>query len=64
MGTYGLPADSFAQQSVEQWETEPAAPVPSDGSSLELRAPSLPVPHDQIVAWQAPVVTVLPIRAI
>ena len=62
MATYGLPADAYAQSDFSQWEPNPPAPV-SSGRSSEPPAASLPVPQEQTVAWQAPVVTVLPIRA-
>ena len=61
MATFGLPADLYAQSDFSQWEPTPPPPVPSGGA--EPPAASLPVPHEQTVAWQAPVVTVLPIRA-
>jgi len=61
MGTYGIPSDVFAQQ-VLHIEQAPSAPV--SGSPAECPGPSASppaVPHDQAKAWEAPVVSVLPV---
>jgi hypothetical protein len=62
MGTYGVPADSFAQQrgiGIEQGPSPPVSVSPAPGPSASPPA----VKHDKAMAWEAPVVTVLPIRA-
>ena len=63
MATFGFPSDSYAQSDIRPG-VEPAPPAP-DAPERASRASdsSLPAPHDQAVAWEAPVVTVLPVRA-
>jgi hypothetical protein len=64
MGTYGFPSDSFAQQRSIQIDQEPSPPVsvsPAGGPGPSASPPA--VSHDEAMAWEAPVVTVLPIRA-
>jgi hypothetical protein len=63
MATFGFPADYFAQSHIRPLrEPAPPAPTASEGSS-QPSASSPPVPHDEATAWEAPVVTALPIRA-
>jgi hypothetical protein len=64
MGTYGFPSDSFAQQRSIQIEQGPSAPVSVSPAGCPRPSASPPaVPHDEAKAWEAPVVTVLPISA-
>ena len=61
MSTFGFPADSFAQSDFRPGgEPAPPAPNPPEGASGPSNSP-LPVPHDKAVAWEAPVVTTLPV---
>jgi hypothetical protein len=66
MGTFGFPSDSFAQQrsiQIEQGGT-PSPPVsvsPAERPGASASPPA--APHDEAMAWEAPVVTVLPISA-
>ena len=65
MGTYGFPSDSFAQQRSISNRTRAVAP-PVSVSPAGCPGPSASppaVPHDEAKAWEAPVVTVLPIGA-
>jgi hypothetical protein len=63
MGTYGFPSDAFAQQRI-QIEQAPAPPVSVSPAGCPVPSASPPaVPHDEAMAWEAPVVTVLPISA-
>ena len=62
MATFGFPADMYAQQRSIQIEQGPSPPVlvsPAPGPSAAPPA----VPRDEAKAWEAPVVTVLPISA-
>jgi hypothetical protein len=59
MGTYGLPADMYAQQLVHI-ELRPSPPV---SVSPEPSASPPASPPAEGMAWEAPVVTVLPISA-
>jgi hypothetical protein len=62
MATYGFPSDSFAQQRNIQIDQEPSPPVSVSSAGRPGPSASPPaVPHDE--AWEAPVVTALPIRA-
>ena len=64
MATTGFPADSFAQQrgiSIEQGPSPPVSVSPAGCPGPSASPPA--VPHDEAMAWEAPVVTVLPIRA-
>ena len=61
MATYGFPSDAFAQQRSIQIEQGPSPPV---SVSPAAPTPSPPaVPHDEAKAWEAPVVTAVPISA-
>jgi hypothetical protein len=60
MGTYGIPSDVFAQQ-VLHIEQGPSPPVSVSPAGPSASPPA--VPHDEAIAWEAPVVTVLPISA-
>jgi hypothetical protein len=62
MGTFGMPSDSFAQQII-QIEVGPSAPVLVSPAECPGPSASPPVPHNEARAWEAPVVTVLPISA-
>jgi hypothetical protein len=62
MATFGMPADSFAQSAiVAREELAPTAPVPPERAAAR-SASSLSVPHDKAARWEAPAVTVLPVR--
>ena len=64
MGTAGFPADLFAQQrgiSIEQGPSPPVSVSPAGCPGPSALPPT--VPHDEAKAWEAPVVTVLPIGA-
>lgn len=63
MGTTGFPSDVFAQQifHIEQGPSAPASVSPAGGPEPSASPPA--VPHDEAKAWEAPVVTVLPISA-
>ena len=62
MATFGVPADSFAQSVVHaREETAPAAPVAPERAEAPSAA-SLSVPRDKATGWEAPLVTVLPVR--
>jgi len=66
MGTFGFPSDAFAQQRSIQIEQGGTPPPPVSVSRAECPGPSASppaVPHDEAKAWEAPVVTVLPISA-
>jgi hypothetical protein len=65
MGTYGMPADSFAQERVSSpWE-----PSPAPEAAAAVPQPAAPQPAALVSAspaggtWEAPAVTVLPLRA-
>jgi hypothetical protein len=64
MATMGFPADSFAQQrgiSIEQGPSPPESVSPAGCPGPSASPPA--VSHDEAKAWEAPVVTVLPISA-
>jgi hypothetical protein len=61
MATMGFPADSFAQQRSIHIEQAPSPPVSVSPAGPSASPPA--VPHDEAKAWEAPVVTVLPISA-
>ena len=63
MGTTGYPSDIYAQ-AVLQIEQGPSPPVSVSPAGCPGPSASPPaVPHDEAKAWEAPVVTVLPISA-
>ena len=57
MGTYGFPADMYAQQRL-QIEQGPSPPVSVSGCPEPSASPPA-----KAMAWEAPVVKVLPINA-
>jgi hypothetical protein len=61
MGTAGFPADSFAQQRGISIEQGPSPPLSVSPAGCPKPSASPPVPQDEAKAWEAPVVTVLPI---
>ncbi|HZN28880.1 MAG TPA: hypothetical protein VFB88_05920 [Xanthobacteraceae bacterium] len=61
MATYGFPSDAFAQQRSIQIEQGPSPPVSVSPAGPTASPPA--VPHDEAKAWEAPVVTVVPISA-
>jgi hypothetical protein len=63
MGTYGIPSDVFAQQ-VLHIEQTPSPPVSVSPAACPGPSASPPaVPPAEAMAWEVPVVTVLPISA-
>jgi hypothetical protein len=63
MGTYGIPSDVFAQQvlHIEQGPSPPVSVSPAGCSGPSASPPAVTL--DEAKAWEAPVVTVLPIGA-
>jgi hypothetical protein len=61
MGTYGVPSDIFAQQ-VLQIDIAPSPPVSVSGCPEPSASPPASPPA-KAMAWEAPVVKVLPINA-
>jgi hypothetical protein len=63
MGTYGYPSDISAQQhlQIEQRPSPPVSVSPAERPGPSASPPA--VPHEEAMAWEAPVVTVLPISA-
>jgi hypothetical protein len=62
MGTMGFPSDAFAQQHI-YIEQEPSAPAVSVSGCPGPSASPPASPPAKARAWEAPVVTVLPINA-
>jgi hypothetical protein len=63
MSSFGFPADMFAQSNIRpKRETAPPAPIPPKSSSGRCTS-SLPATHGKAIAWEAPAVTTLSIRA-
>ena len=61
MSSFGFPADMFAQSNIRpKRETAPPAPIPPKSSRC---TSSLPATHGKAIAWEAPAVTTLSIRA-
>ena len=62
MATFGYPSDSLAQSVIHaREESAPTAPVTPERAAAPSAA-SLPSPHDKAAGWEAPAVTVLPVR--
>jgi hypothetical protein len=63
MGTFGFPSDASGQQ-VLQIEQGPSPSVSVSPAGCPGPSASPPAgPHDEAMAWEAPIVTVLPISA-
>jgi hypothetical protein len=61
MGTYGHPSDAFAQQQI-YIEQGPSPPASVSGCPEPPASPPASPPA-KAMAWEAPVVTVLPLSA-
>jgi hypothetical protein len=63
MSSFGFPADMLGQTNIRpKREPAPPAPIPPKSSSGRCTS-SLPVPRGKAIAWEAPAVTTLSIRA-
>ena len=61
MGTTGFPADAAAQERHIQIDITPSPPVSVSPPGPTASPPA--VPHDEAKAWEAPVVTIVPVSA-